>query len=284
MKWFIPAWNGDFRLEPKGETTDLIIQDPTAQEAEMLNKFLKACRKGGRRWIPAGGKIQQDQGPYRTNASRTITLNVSMDKAAPVLVELAKPKDRTITALKFSNGEMEIAETVDTDALAELAENAMKPEAEAAASVSRPTPCCPQCEPGSVGPATEVLLSFLDDKEHNNWAKHRALLVEGGLTGNRYILAHRHSPLAQKFGRICYDLDARKVVHFFDWSVPPEEEVLGAKLILEHREPWLRNEATLIPRDAPGGRFKNPFGGLMDGTETSAFTHGFGSALLKALK
>ena len=25
--------------------------------------------------------------------------------------------------------------------------------------------------------------------------------------------------------------------------MPPEEEILAAKLILEHREPWLRNEA-----------------------------------------
>jgi hypothetical protein len=202
-----------------------------------------------------------------------------MDKVAPVLVGLAKPKDRTITALKFSGGEMKIAETAD---LKELAKEAMKPEAKAAASVSRPTPCCPQCEPGSIGPATEVLLSFLDDKEHDNWAKHRALLVHGGMSGNRYIVAHRHSRLARKFGRICYDLDARVVVHFFDWSVPPEEEVLATKLILEHREPWLRNEATLFGR-SEAGYFKNPFGGVMDGTETSSFTSGFGGALLGAL-
>jgi hypothetical protein len=45
--------------------------------------------------------------------------------------------------------------------------------------------------------------------------------------------------------------------------------VLGAKLILEHRETWLRNEATLL--EGSNMKFKNPFGDISDGTETAAF-------------
>lgn len=244
----------------------------------MLHSFLKQCRKGRRKWIPKGKKIEKDSGPWRTDRSVTYRLDAPIDKVGPVLVGIMKPKDRTITALAFTDGRLEVAETLDEAAMAKVAAGTKDPNAKAAASVSRPTPCCPQCEPGAVGPATEVLLSFLDDQDHADWAKHRALLVTGGLSGNRYILAHRHTRLAQRFGRICYDIDDREVVHFHDWSVPPEEEVLAAKLILEHREPWLRNEATLF--GAPDSlRFKNPFGDGGDGTESASFAVGVGMYL-----
>jgi hypothetical protein len=277
MKWFIPSWEGDFRLEPiDDKTTKLVIQDPTVAESELLHCFLKSCRRGGRQWIPRGEKILADSGPYRTNATREITLHASLGKIGPVLVNALKPKDRTLTALTFKNGELQVAESMDKEAMAKLGVAAEKKDAKAAASVSRPTPCCPQCEPGAIAPATEVLLSFLDDQEHADWANHRAIIVIGGMTGNRYVLSHRHGAVGKRIGKICYDLDDQQVVHFFDWSVPPEEEVLAAKLILEHREPWLRNEATFF---GAGIKFKNPFGGVGDGTETSAFMRGVGIGL-----
>jgi hypothetical protein len=118
------------------------------------------------------------------------------------------------------------------------------------------------------------LLTFLNEEEHEDWAKERAIVVTGGLSGHRYLLAHRHSKTAAKIGRVCYDLDDRCVVHFHDNSVPPEEEVLGAKLILEHREPWLRNEATHFGRT--NVRFKNPFGDFYDGVADAMMTQQIG--------
>jgi hypothetical protein len=143
-----------------------------------------------------------------------------------------------------------------------------------AASVRRPTPCCPVCEVGSVAPASEVLLAFLSDEEHETWARDRAIVVTGGLTGHRYVLAHRRSVVAACITKMCFDLDDGRILHFHDNSVPPEEEVLAAKLILEHREPWLRNEATLLG----GGdmQFKNPFGDLSDGTESTFLVSAIG--------
>jgi hypothetical protein len=60
--------------------------------------------------------------------------------------------------------------------------------------------------------------------------------------------------------------------------VPPEEEVLSAMLILQHREHWLRNEATCF-----GGRayYKNPFGGGSDGVADSMMTSDIGDRLLR---
>ncbi len=279
MKWFFPSWNGDFRLEPTedGKHTTLIVQEPTAHEAQLLHDFLASAKRG---WI-VKGDLKRDEGPYRTNANNSILIKAPLEKVGPMLVTAVKPKDRTITAVSFKDGHIEVAESVSEKALTALAERAADPKgkAKAAVSVARPTPSCPQCQPGAIEPATEVLLSFLDDKEHEDWANHRAIMVEGGLSGHRYILAHRHSKLARKFGRIGYDVDSRAVMHFFDWSVPPEEEILAAKLILEHREPWLRNEATFFDS---GERYKNPFGDSLDGTETSSLMVGIGAGLSAA--
>jgi hypothetical protein len=144
----------------------------------------------------------------------------------------------------------------------------------AVVTVRRPTPCCPQCTVGAVEPASEVLLAFLDEQQHKDWAKRRAIVVRGGLTGHRYVLAHRSTELAARIGRICFDMEDGLVIHFHDRSVPPEEEVLAAKLILEHREPWLRNEATTF-----GGHkvFKNPFGNGGDGVWDATLTQSIGT-------
>jgi len=147
------------------------------------------------------------------------------------------------------------------------------------------TPSCPQCQPGAIAPASEVLLSFLSESQHDDWARSRFIVAQGGLSGHNYLIAHRHTRLAQHVGRICYDLDARCVVHFHDWRVPPEEEVLAAKLILESRfEPWLRNEATMLGCwDNSTLVFKNPFGDGLDGVIDAQLTQQIGRETLKAL-
>lgn len=226
--------------------------------------------------------------PYAGDEEK-IVLRAPIAKASKALISVARPKAQTLTAVRFSGGRMEVVEGSGSKSLEAIekalekakAEEAPKDEAKAA-SVKRPTPSCPSCMPGAVGPATEVLLSFLSPSQHESWARERAILVEGHLSGHRYVIGHRHSPVARRIGRICYDADDRRVVHFHDWSVPPEEEVLAAKLILEHAEPWLRNEATVLG----GGTdvYKNPFGGMGDGVESAALVSAFGGALAGVLK
>ena len=154
--------------------------------------------------------------------------------------------------------------------------------AKAAATVKRPTPSCPQCVPGSIAPAREVLLTFLNDEEHASWAKTRTIVVEGGLTGHRYLLAHRASEAAARIGRMCFDLDDEIVLHWHDWTVPPEEEVLSAKILLQHREHWMRHEASVLGAPFARDVFKNPFGNIQDGVPDADFTQGYG-LMMKAL-
>jgi len=287
MKVYLPSWNGDMRLTAKPgveNTSVLSLTKPTPQELLVVGAFVRVAeqKKWWRGISPKKGE------PYQ--GAMEIVLDAPIAKASHELIALARPKDRTLTAVKFSGGNIEVIEGLTSEALAkvektvERAKAAEDPKKEAAAaSVKRPTPSCPQCMPGAVGPASEVLLSFLTPDQHEQWAKERAIVVEGHLSGHRYIVAHRHSAIAQKVGRICFDADDGGVVHFHDWSVPPEEEVLAAKLVLEHTEPWLRNEATCLGGNRWTDVYKNPFGDIRDGTESAAFAEGVGAGLAQAL-
>ena len=282
MKVYLPSWNGDFRLEESGEWSRLVLHEPTPREREIVGEFVRQAARKGWTNIALAAKTPYD------DDKMAIQIAAPLGKASKLLIKLARPGDRTLTAVKFSDGMIEIVEGATSEALTQVeekVEEARKTERKekpaAAASVKRPTPSCPNCMPGAITPASEVLLSFLSPEEHSDWSRRRAIVVEGGLTGHRYLLAHRNSKMAARIGRICYDLDDKKVVHFHDWSVPPEEEVLAAKLILQHREPWLRNEATLYQLDANGLlRFKNPFGDRRDGTESAMFASSVGGLLM----
>lgn len=155
-------------------------------------------------------------------------------------------------------------------------EDEKKKKDKAATTVKRPTTCCPESIPGVVEPAQEVLLQFCDAEQREQWLRERRLVARGGITGHRYLIAHRHTDTAIKMGKCSWDLDTDTVMHFHDWTVPPEEEVLAAKLILEHREPWLRNEATYFDCGPHSQVFKNPFGDGGDGTHDAGFTRAMG--------
>ena len=280
MKFYIPSWNGDFRLEDDGKGgSRLIVHAPTPHEQKILDEFMRKIQDKG--WVNDQDYKSTPDHPYRWIDQSAVTIAAPLSKTSEILVKLARPTKQTLTAVSFSDGKLSIIEGADDAAVEKISETVEKaaatedPEKPAkAASVKRPTPCCPDCEVGAVAPASEVLLSFLNAEEHASWARERAIVVTGGLTGHRYVLAHRQSTIAAYNTKICFDLDDGQILHFHDNSVPPEEEVLAAKLILEHREPWLRNEATLLWGE--NLKFKNPFGDILDGTESAALVSDIG--------
>lgn len=269
MKVYLPSWNGDFRLETDGKDgTWLIVHDPTPHEQKIIEAFLAQVE--AKTWLSNPDRLRA----LGSNDARVL-IAAPLSKVSKVLIKLARPQKQTLTAVSFSDGKLSVIEGADAAAVEKISDEVEKaaatetPEKPAkAASVKRPTPCCPVCEVGAIAPASEVLLSFLNDEEHESWARDRAIVVTGGLTGHRYVVAHRQSAIAAYNTKMCFDLDDGQILHFHDNSVPPEEEVLAAKLILEHREPWLRNEATFF---GEGNKFKNPFGDQGDGVESSVF-------------
>lgn len=285
--WYVPSWHGDFRLEKKGNKGCLLtVVKPTPHEKKVLKQFMKIARERG--WT------DEDE-TAATAEDAEIVLKSQVADAGREIVNLYLPADRSITAVRYADGRLEVADAAGSWELiqkaekeaetaatseekpskkkrpsdAQFSEDQEKKTEPVAASVKRPTPSCPQCMEGAIEPATEVLLSFLTPEQHDDWMRKRAIMVEGGLTGHRYVIAHRHSELARQWGRIAKDVDDDGIMHFYDMSVPPEEEVLAAKLVLEHREPWLRNRSTCL-----GGFFRdvftNPLGHeWLDGVETA---------------
>lgn len=294
MRLYLPSWSGDFRLEGGEQGSVLKLTNPTPGERRVIGDFLRFAGKRG--WADEGIVPSGKGAPYEASSDQ-IEIRAPLAKAGRPLIKLMRPVDRTLTAIMFSDGKLSIVEGATSKSLASIEEQtalAVQKEQEPAktekkkeakaASVRRPTPSCPNCLPGAVEPASEVLLDFLTPEQHEDWSRRRAIVVEGELSGHRYLLAHRGTRLAARMGRMCYDLDDGEIIHFHDWGVPPEEEVLAAKLVLEHREPWLRNEATCL---GGSGRhrevFKNPFGDGMDGTESAGIAQGFARALLGSM-
>jgi hypothetical protein len=297
--WFIPSFNGDIRLEPAKddpEKTTLTIFEPTDSEKKSVAELSGILLD--RKWIETPISIddqfdfatlgEPESDPFRAAATKTwtVAINAPLEEVGPVFVAALKPGPAVLTAVKFANGQIETVEhqatgETTTEKLKKLAK---KTGAKAAATITRATPCCPSCIQGSISPpAVEVLLSFLTPEQHKTWAKDRYIIVRGGLSGHRYIIAHRNSEIAAKNGRICYDADDRNVMHFHQSDVPPEEEVLGAMLVLQHAEHWLRNEATCVFGEFPFSRvFKNPFGDYMDGVMDASLTSAVGAyAIMK---
>lgn len=299
--WYSPSFSGDFRFTPHPDdpsATELWVSKPTpAERKQLLTLFDAALERG---WVHRTHRPDFEAAARSRVFRKRLVLGASLEEVGPVVTSILRPGRAVLTAVRFKNGQIEVCETSapkksrepteplalpakeETEPNPEATALAKKPDAVAAATVKRPTPCCPPCYVDATPPATQALIAFMDEEQHAMWAKERCLLVRGGLSGHRYLIAHRNSPLAAQWTHIAHDLEDRGTLHFHDWLVPPEEEVLAAMLILGSKaEPWLRNEATTF--FSTDVRFKNPFGNAGDGVMDSVFTTSVGYSLMLAL-
>ncbi len=310
MRWYVPSWNGDIRFEsaPDDRTIVTMIMPTVAEIAKLVAMERIFYANGwleGPLWDPHGDKQVQVR-----------LVSTSLVEVGKRILGAYAPGDAVLTAIRYEGGEIKIVESgsgfwqkigsalgvagsravQDAPDLAdpkaddrdkrelpphrkEATSEEEKPQekkAEAAVTVKKPTHCCPVCLAGPLEPAAEVLFEFLTEDERREWSEDHSIVVAGGLTGHRYLLSHRHGKWAQRYGKICHDLDTDRTLHFHDWAVPPEEEVLSAKLVLEHREDWLRVEAALCGSPL----FENRFGDFYDGTRSASVTRQIGEGLL----
>jgi hypothetical protein len=272
-RWYIPSWCGDFRLEADGDDTcKLLVTDPTPAEIMLLGKFLTKARK--KEWCSSVCGIAE-------RGESVLTLKASVTKAGLELlsrgeVKGLKKRKAILTTVKSTSGE--VIAIAGGEGLAESLDK-VKDKKEAVTS-KRPTLCCPTPISGPEQRASDVLKAFSTTQQWQDWMEYGFLVCRGNLTGHPYRVCHRHSDLASKQGKIAWDLHDDHVVHCYDWSVPPAEEVLGAKLCFEHAEHWIRNRSGYF---GPEPRFHNPFRSDneqgMDGVEDSAFVGTIGLAV-----
>lgn len=266
LRWFVPSRCGDFRLTANGpEASTLSVENATPGELETVRAFLEECKKRG--WVSSTGG----------GATPTVVpIGAPVALAGPVLAGKAAAPKGQFTAVRSVNGAL----TVEVDPVAAIEAAEKKDEPAAVVTPKKPTLCCPVQVAGPDLRASEALHAFCTPRQWRDWTEKGWLITHGHITGHAYQIAHRHHPLALQRGKITYDLDDQGILSCWDWTVPPAEEVLAVKLLLEGREPWLRNMS-----GNDGGRnrlidlFHNPLGDdFADGTDNAALTSGIGRA------
>ena len=225
-----PSFSGDFRLSPDKEAPTercvLTVKDPTPGEVETLKRFEKAAVKKG--WTDLA----------RLHERESTVLVAPYQEAGGVLLKILGLDSRgSILAIAFENGKPKVEELIDPESLPAWLQKAEggKVKPTAAAVVRQPQVGCPNPAPEPARPE-QVLLPFLSEQQRKQWDRDRAFLVRGSDSGTRYLVAARYTELARKASRIVFDIDHNQPVCLYDSLLPPEEEVLGAKLFIEHRE------------------------------------------------
>lgn len=238
MRWFWPSWSGDWRLESVADHPNrctLTIVAPTPAEVELLGRFLQKARSKG--WVaPHIG--------FNTDGEVKIDVDAPLAKAGRIL--LGKKPRGVLTAVKSVAG----AITAYDDA-GKAEEAAGGKDAAAATSVKRPTLCCPVPVPGPDVRANEVLEAFCTRRQWAEWQAEGLLHCTGSLSGRRYEIAHRHHPAAIQRRKVIWDAEGQYVLHAHATNLPPPEEVLVMKLVLEHREAWIRNPSGIFAMHEP---------------------------------
>jgi hypothetical protein len=241
---YFPDWSGDWRLEAvDADNCTLTVVSPTPAEIANLGAFLKKARS--KNWV------EQHIG-FIPNGEVKLAIKAPLVKAGKVL--LGKRTKGTLTAVVSEKGEVRAVTDGDAD---KVEKEASKQDAKAAATVGRPTLCCPLCETGPDKLANEVLLEFCAPWQACEWEREGVLHCYGNLSGRKYEIVHRHHPLAEQRGKIVWDCEGGYVMHGYAWDRPPAEEALTMKLVLEHAEHWIRNASGCKHHDGP--IYENPF-------------------------
>jgi hypothetical protein len=271
----IPSWCGDYSLTADGEAKCVLtVKDPTVSEQISLERFLLKCFSKG--WVKPFAGIAG-------NGETKIEILASILDASKLLLGRKSPRTGIITAVKSVNGEVEavLGETP------KLEEALAKPEAKEAVTTRRPTLCCPVPVAGPDIRASRVLELFSTAQQRRDWQEHGYLRCHGCFSGHRYRVAHRHSALAREQRKIVWDETDDRVIHAYDWSLPPAEEALAVKHAIEFAEHWIRNSSSCLYAGATD-RYEDPFvdGGDregLDGTKDAAFVRSFGDGLRTGL-
>lgn len=260
--WYIPSFHGDFRFESHPEGAALTVERPTPAEVEAIRRYGKKAIRAG--WVTPAAFEAFEAGVNKPD--RVLLIHAPLaEAAAPMAKLLGRGKVGLVTALAFEGGKVKLTEVVEETDLPRWMKKAQETEAApatAAVTVARPKLSCPECEgrPEGARKACDVLWEFLDPAQRKEWLKGRRFTAFGSHTDHAYDVTPRDTPRAADRGRICFDLDDRVILHNFDLTLPPEEEALQAKLMIEHRENWIRVQGEVDParRATPGTIFTSP--------------------------
>lgn len=182
-----------------------------------------------------------------------------IEVAAPIhevgskLDELVHRGNVTITAVMYSTGKRKAvkgparawleavlgrvtgAATAATEAVKEAAEKVAEPVA--AAAVTAPTRGCPMPAVTDLKEkkAADVVSTFLNPAQLDDFQRHRSFVSVGCDTGRIYQITSRWSPHVERLG-VLRDVRDQRSICASNLDVPPSEEVLSMLLSIEHFE------------------------------------------------
>lgn len=113
------------------------------------------------------------------------------------------------------------------------------PAVVAAVTLPPPQRGCPAPE-SAARRASEVLRDFTAPHQWATWIAEGWMRLIGSHTGAQYFLFHRDEAASRGLSHCLIEARTNDAVCCWDERVPPEEEALGIKLAVEHREDWLR--------------------------------------------
>lgn len=243
-KWFIPTFHGDIKLEATSERSCIVIAEKvTDLEKAALDKLLvKATKKNWLSMVP--------QSLYSANKLKT-AMDAPIEKVAKEIAKALKPGRRIVSAVRFVDGKMEETSDEVTDA-----SKLPRAQAVAAASVAAPVLGCPppDFERAEIK-ARDVLLSFIDDEQAEDFKRYNRFISTGAVTGHRYMITSRQArDQLSRYHRSLYDLDTEQPLCVHDWTIPAAEEMLSLHVLLQLPgwEHYLRQtEDVLDPYDLP---------------------------------
>jgi hypothetical protein len=264
--WYRPSFCGDFRLEATGERSCVLVaENPTPSEVKILGVLLKGAR--------ASGWCSDVQGISLVGKSE-VPLMASVDVVGRGIFAgggepLGVVGPVLITAFSEGGKITSVWDTTEEKQLPDAPKKGGKAVTTRKPRRGRSTGDCPESL------ASEVLQAFSTPEQWAQWECGGAMIIHGGLTGRRYRLAHRkrHVQTGNQVA-VAVGLDDRDRYNYgsmpapvlaFDWMLPPPEEVLSIKLVLEHREHWLRNKGSMP--SAEQELFADPFPGEVEATD-----------------
>ena len=232
IKWYVPSFYGDIRLEAKGKMTVLHAEALTPVEADALRKLRDEHTEpklfddiwAAREDFNRAGINWELGSAYRSPAGSTeIVLRASVLKVEKALTKLLKGERRIVRAVVFKTG-------AEPEVVPVEAAEKRKDEPKAGASVAQPVKGCPVPDFETVNVrATRVLKEFLSPVQLSDFERNQQFLATGADTGRRYLLTSRNAGAAfDRIGRTSvYDVDRRFPLCVHDWSVPAAEEILA---------------------------------------------------------
>src|SRR5271166_5346480 len=116
--WYIPAWNGDFRLEPDPDEPEthtlLMIEKPTPEERKLLGQLQEAFAEkfGLGTASDASRKMREPSRFFKTR----VRIPAPITDIGPVVASICKPGPNVLTAVKFKDGRIEVCETSESGA------------------------------------------------------------------------------------------------------------------------------------------------------------------------